>query len=143
MATGRIMKDMGDISEARLWKTLDSITERLSGIESQLSDVVRLEEKIINHEQALKRYGNRLDSHEMRIRDAELWQAHYGDKSSVERLITNVQEELTTLRDDVSTIQKDDNVVKGQRDVGKEVLKWISGVCMALVVFMVTRGSGE
>ena len=141
MPPGQTILDMGDFSEARLWKTLDTIGDRLAGIESQLSDVVRLEEKIINHDQALKRYGNRLDNHEVRIRDAELWQAHYGDKSSVERLITNAQEELSELRAIVNTIQKDDGVIAGQRDISKSVFKWAAGIATALFIYAVTKGT--
>ena len=141
MSPGQTIKGMGDFSEARLWKTLDTITDRLGGIESQLSDLVRLEEKIINHEQALKRYGNRLDNHDVRIRDAELWQANYGDKSSVERLISNVQSELSDLGDAVDRIQKNDGVIAGQRDIGKAVLKWVAGICAALFIYTITKGT--
>ena len=141
MSPGQTIKDMGDFSEARLWKTLDTIGDRLGGIESQLSDLVRLEEKIISHEQALKRYGNRLDNHDVRIRDAELWQANYGDKSSVERLIANVQGELTDLRSTIVDIQKDDGVIAGQRDISKAVLKWMAGIGAAFFIFMITKGT--
>ena len=65
MSELRGLSNVNELSEQRLWKTLDSISERLTGIERQLGEVVRLEERINNHEQALSRYGNRLDNHDM------------------------------------------------------------------------------
>lgn len=132
--------NMSQISEVRLWKTLDKITDRLSGIESQLSEVVRLEERVKSHDHTLSRYGDRLDSHDNRIRDTELRQANQGDRSSVERLITNVQDEMTTIKKEVSDLQSIDNRTEGQKDVGKEVLKYLVVFLSAVLVYKVTRG---
>ena len=132
---------MNELSEARLWKTLDGISNRLSGIESQLSEVVRLEERVNNHEKALSRYGNRLDEHSARIRESELWQANYGDRSSLERLLEHVQVDVSGLRSKVTEIESDISTNKGQKDVGKEVLKWISAVLAAIVIYKINKGS--
>jgi len=70
-----VSHSMDEISVARLWKALDSISERLSNIEIKLSEVVRLEEKVNNHNEVLKRYGDRIDKHEDRIRKIENWQS--------------------------------------------------------------------
>ncbi len=134
------MMNVDDLSETRLWKTLDSISDRLGGIEDKLSEVVRLEERVNHHDESLRRYGNRLDSHDSRIREAELWQANQGDKSSVERLITNVQQELSDLNKELDTVKSTQNVNKGQKDVSKEVLKWLVGILGAILVFKFTRG---
>ncbi len=136
----RGLSNVNELSETRLWKTLDSISERLTGIESKLSEVVRLEERVNNHEQALSRYGNRLDSHDRRLHDTELWQASYGDKNSVERLITNVQEEVASVRKKVDELESSKDVIKGQRDIGKEVLKWVAGILAAILIFKLTKG---
>jgi chromosome segregation ATPase len=132
---------VNELSEARLWKTLDGISNRLSGIESQLSEVVRLEERVNNHEKALSRYGNRLDEHSARIRESELWQANYGDRSSLERLLEHVQVDVSGLRSKVTEIESDISTNKGQKDVGKEILKWISAVLAAIVIYKINKGS--
>lgn len=136
----RGLSNVNELSEQRLWKTLDSISERLTGIERQLGEVVRLEERINNHEQALSRYGNRLDNHDRRLHDTELWQASYGDKNSVERLITNVQEEVSGLKKKVDDLESSKDVIKGQRDIGKEVFKWLAGILAAILIFKLTKG---
>ena len=140
MSKLRGLQNVNEISEARLWKTLDSISERLTGIESQLSEVVRLEERVNNHDQALARYGNRLDNHDQRLRESELWQANYGDRSSVERLVTNIQDEVSSLKKKIDDIESTRDVNKGQKDVGKEVLKWITGILGAILIYKITRG---
>lgn len=127
------------LTEKRLWKTLDSISERLGGIEDKLSEVVRLEERVNNHGESLRRYGNRLDNHDARIRESELWQANQSDRSSVERLITNVQQELVDLKKDFDTVKSKQDINKGQKDIGKEVLKWLVGILGAILVYKVTR----
>ena len=69
------------MDEARLWKTLDSISLRLEKIESELSEVVRLEERVGYHHETLKRYGDRLDKHDDRLRKVENWQSENNGKS--------------------------------------------------------------
>ena len=134
------LENVNELSETRLWKTLDSISERLTGIESQLSEVVRLEERVNSHDQALSRYGSRLDNHDTRIRESELWQANFGDRSSVERLITNVQDDVGTLKKKIDALESTKDVNKGQKDIGKEVLKWVVGILGAILVYKITRG---
>lgn len=136
----RSLSNVNELSETRLWKTLDSISERLTGIERQLGEVVRLEERVNSHEQALSRYGSRLDNHDRRIHEAEIWQASYGDKSSVERLVTNVQEEVASIKKKVDDLESAKDVNKGQKDVGKEILKWVVGILGAILVYKITRG---
>jgi chromosome segregation ATPase len=140
MSELRGLSNVNELSEQRLWKTLDSISERLTGIERQLGEVVRLEERVNNHEQALARYGNRLDSHDRRLHDTELWQASYGDKNSVERLVTNVQEEVHDLKKKVDELESSKDIIRGQRDIGKEVLKWLAGIFAAIIIYMATKG---
>jgi Na+/phosphate symporter len=136
----RGLENVNELSETRLWKSLDTISERLTRIESQLSEVVRLEERVNSHDQALSRYGNRLDNHDTRIRESELWQANFGDRSSVERLITNVQEDVASLKKKIDHLESVKDVSKGQKDISKEVLKWVVGVLGAILVYKITRG---
>lgn len=134
------LENVNELSETRLWKTLDSISERLTGIESQLSEVVRLEERVNSHDQALSRYGSRLDNHDTRIRESELWQANFGDRSSVERLITNVQDDVGNLKKKIDQLESTKDINKGQKDVSKEVLKWLVGIIGAILIYKLTRG---
>lgn len=136
----RGLENVNELSETRLWKTLDSISERLTGIESQLSEVVRLEERVNSHDQALSRYGSRLDNHDTRIRESELWQANFGDRSSVERLITNVQDDVGNLKKKIDRLESTTDISKGQKDVSKEVLKWLVGIIGAILIYKLTRG---
>lgn len=136
----RGLKNVNEISEARLWKSLDSISDRLTGIESQLSQLVRLEERVNNHDQALARYGSRLDNHDARIRESELWQANYGDRSYVERLINTTQEDINSIKRKVDDIESTRDINKGQKDVGKEILKWVSGILAAILIYNITKG---
>lgn len=134
------VEDMSQISEARLWKTLDTIVDRLSSMEAQLFEVVRLEERVNSHDKSLSRYGDRLDNHDSRLRDSELWQANHGDKASVERLITNIQEDLHDLKKTVSKVESKNDIFTGQKDIGKQILKWTVGVLTGILVYKFTRG---
>ena len=136
----RSLSEVNELSETRLWKALDTISNRLTGIESQLSEVVRLEERVNNHDQALSRYGNRLDNHDNRLRESELWQANFGDRSSVERLVSNVQGEVSVLKSKIDNMDSASDVNKGQKDVAKELLKWIVGILGAILAYKITRG---
>tara|TARA_R110000744_G_scaffold20470_1_gene53741 strand:- start:11225 stop:11662 length:438 start_codon:yes stop_codon:yes gene_type:complete len=129
-----------DLSEARLWKALDSISDRLGSIEVKLSEVVRLEERVNHHDETLRRYGSRLDNQDSRLRETELWQANTGDRSSIERLVTNIHSELDNVTKEVAIMKTTQNVNKGQKDVGKEVLKWLVAGLTTIVVFKITRG---
>jgi len=131
---------LNESSEIRLWKALDSISERLTGIESQLSEIVRLEERVNSHDQALYRYGNRLDNHDDRIRESELWQANFGDRSSMEKNVSIMQEEVKALKNKIDLLESNKDVNKGQKDVTKEVLKWIVGIIGAILIYKLTRG---
>lgn len=59
---------MDKVSEQRLWKSLDEISIRLTNIESKLSEIVRLEEKVSGHHETIKRYGSLLDKLDDRVR---------------------------------------------------------------------------
>lgn len=131
---------MEQFSIARLWKLLDSMQDKLGNIETQLKEVVRLEERVNGHDHALSRYGNRLDNHDMRLRESELWQANHGDRASIERMITNVQENVKVISDKVDIVERQLDIGKGHKDVGKEALKWIAGILSAIIVVLLTRG---
>lgn len=122
------LPNVNGLSEQRLWKTLDSISERLTGIERQLGEVVRLEERVNNHEHIITRHSTRLDNIGKRIHDAELWQAGYGDKN-----------DLRDIKQKVDALESNKDIIKGQRDVGKEILKWLAGILGAVIIFMTTN----
>ena len=140
MSETRGLQTVNEMSEQRLWKQLDSISGRLTQIETRLNELVRLEERVNSHGQALSRYGNRLDNHDRRLQETELWQASYGDKDSVERILSNLQQEVVVLNKKVDTLESNKDIMKGQRDVSKEVLKWVSGILAAILIYKFTRG---
>ena len=139
-SVGNPKGEITNLSEARLWKALEGINTKLSDMGNQLAEVVRLEERIRSHSHALSRYGSRLDEHDVRLRDTEMWQAHHGDKSSVERLITNVQDEVDTVRTDIDDIKKTRDTNKGRDDTVKTILKWVAGIFAAIIVWLTTKG---
>lgn len=132
--------EMSPVSEARLWKTLDGISSRLSGIESKLNDIGRLEERVKAHDLTLSRYGNRLDEHDDRMRSAEIWQANFGDRSRIESSLTNIKKELDQVKNKVDDIESYKDVNNGQKDVVKEILKWLSVILSGILVYTITRG---
>lgn len=132
--------DVPNLNDTRIWKSLDTIADRLTGIENQLSDIVRLEEKVNGHENAIKRYGKRLDRHDERIRGAELWQANHGDKASIERLIANLQDEVHELADEIYSIKTNRIRIEGQKDITKSILKWAVGILTAILIYQLTGG---
>ena len=146
-----------NISEARLWKSLDSISERLTGIEGQLSEVVRLEEKLNSHTSILRRHSDTLNDYGRRIHDAELWQASQVDRASISRDVSSVQSDIKTLdirleaisrgQQDLKAmgqrIEKLENSkfeVNGKTMVGVQVLKWVVGILASVIVFILTKG---
>jgi len=133
------IKEMSETSERRLWKTLETISARLGGIEGQLSTVVRLEERMHSYEETNKRYGRRLEDHDSRLRDAELWQANHGDRSSNERLISNIQTDVDVLRKAVTKMINSNNRVDGQKDVGKQVLQWLVAILLVILTWALNK----
>lgn len=132
-----INMQIDEMTEKRLWKALETIQSKLSGIETQLSEVVRLEERVHNHEKTLGRFGNTLENHETRIRESELWQAKSGDRGSVERLISNVQEDVRKLELDLSSLNKTISKDEGEKGVSKSILKWAVGILTSVVLLFI------
>lgn len=151
----RSRNDMDEVSSTRLWKSLDGITSKLDVVQDQLQGMVRLQEKVNNHADTLQRFGKRLDNHEERQRAIELWQAEKKDTTYVDIMLSNVAEKLTDFTVSINNINNkleknekridaleiNNGVSKGQKDVGKEVLKWISVVLGSIVVYMLTKGA--
>ena len=137
------IESVDQITEARLWKALDGISSRLSNIEDKLSNVIRLEEKVNNHDDTLARFGNRLDIHEKKIHSSELWQANRNDLyriETIERTIKEVSDKVDVVKQEQDTIKESSNVDKGQKDIWKEILKWISTIFGGIIIFMMTNG---
>ena len=96
-----------------------------------MTNVVRLEERMNSHEDALKRYGSRLDEHALRLHDTEIWQATNGDKRILDRAVNS----LTTR---VDTLEGYKDTVTGQKGIYKEIVKWILGIFAAIVIWKAT-----
>lgn len=122
-----------------LHKVLESIDKRLTGIEQKLESVIRLEEKVSNHEQVISRYGLRLDEGDSRMRDVELWQANYNPELIVATLKSN-HDAIDSVKKEVDNINEVRSIDKGQKDIVKEVLKWLTGILAAYIIWKTTRG---
>lgn len=131
---------LDSLSSARLWKTLDSISDRLLLIEQQLTQVVRLEERVNQHDQLHSKHLMTLDNHNQRIHNAELWQASNGGKSNMEENLKKMKDEIEEINRKVNVIESRQNVNTGQKDVVKEVVKWVFAIVAAVVIFNITKG---
>ena len=54
--------------------------------------------------------------------------------------MTNVQQEVSSLKKKVDDLESSKDVIRGQRDIGKEVLKWLAGIFAAIIIYMATKG---
>ena len=133
------VEGMSEMSEKRLWKALDDISTRLKGIELQLSDVVRLEERMHNHDDAIMRYGKRLDNHDSRVRGLEIWQANHGDRSSNEKQLDDLEIEVKSIKTELGMSRVSGARESGQKDVVKIILKWAVSILGAIVIYYYTR----
>lgn len=129
-----------EVSEDRLWKTLDAISKELIAIKSQLIEVVRLEERVNQHDRVLSRFGVSIESHSKRIHESELWQAKQADKESIEKLVNNVKEEMNVINKQVDVIKSSQDIGRGQKDIGKELLKASVAILGSILVYKLTQG---
>ena len=127
--------NISSMQEARLYKALEGIDTRLTGIESQLVTIVRLEERVSNHEKTLGRFGSRLEEQDDRVRNMELWQAHHKDIGNT----AEFKEDIENLENAVKTLQSTSNISKGQKDIGKEILKWVVATLTTVLIWLLTR----
>lgn len=163
-------QDMNEVDMARLWKSIDTISDQVSqssskmdmvqgefssmkseflSIKSKLSDIIRLEERLDNHKHTLGRFGRKLEEHDQRLRDTELWMANSGDKSPIERLIKEIQVQVRDLdkkmNTEVESIRKELNSVKsgqtrsyGQKDILKVAAQWVGAIFVGYLIAVST-----
>ena len=123
---------------ARLWGLLQSIEKRLTGIENKLENVIRLEERVSNHEQVISRFGKRIDEGDNRIRRVEIWQAEQNPNIILSSIRSN-RDNIEVVRGEVNTLKENSYVSNGRKDVFKEILKWVAGVLAAVVIYLTTK----
>ena len=124
--------------DSRLWRVLETIEKRLSGIEGKLEKVTRLEERVTNHEQVIGRFGKRLDTGDERMMRLELWQAEHNPDMILTTLKGNT-DSIELVKKELSEITSRVDVNTGHKDIGKEVLKWVASILAALLIYQVTR----
>ena len=130
---------MADISpNDRMWKVLESIEVKLSAIEGKLESLIRLEERVNNHDEVIARYGGRLDVVDGRMMRIELFQAEHNPDFILTNIKTN-HENIESVKQDVSNLKKTGHVNSGRKDITKEIFKWLSAVLAGIVVFVTTR----
>ena len=128
-----------DVNNMRLWRVLETIEKRLSGIEGKLEKVTRLEERFSKHEQVISRFGKRLDAGDERMMRVELWQAEHNPDMILTGLKGNT-DSIELVKKELSEITSRVDVDTGHKDIGKEVLKWVASILAALLIYQVTRG---
>ena len=125
--------------DSRLWRVLETIEKRLSGIEGKLEKVIRLEERVTNHEQVIVRFGKRLDSGDERMMRLELWQAEHNPDMILNALKGN-SDSIELVKREISDIISRSDVSTGRMDISKTILKWLSGILAAILIYQSTRG---
>jgi len=125
--------------ESRLWRVLETIERRLSGIEGKLEKVIRLEERVTNHEQVIVRFGKRLDNGDERMMRLELWQAEHNPDMILTALQGNA-DSIQLVKAQVSELTTASDIDSGRRDITKTILKWLAGILAAIIIYQATRG---
>jgi len=125
--------------ESRLWRVLETIEKRLSGIEDKLEKVIRLEERVTNHEQVIVRFGKRLDSGDERMMRLELWQADQNPDMILTALKGNT-DNIELVKIEVDALTSASNINIGRSDITKTILKWVAGILAAVIIYQATRG---
>ena len=125
--------------DSRLWRVLETIEKRLSGIEGKIEKVIRLEERVTNHEQVISRFGKRLDNGDERMMRLELWQAEHNPDMVLSALKGN-SDSIELVKREISDIISRSDVNTGRLDISKTILKWLSGILAAILIYQSTRG---
>jgi len=128
-----------DVNNMRLWRVLETIEKRLSGIELKLEKVIRLEERVTNHERVIGRFGKRLDSGDERMMRLELWQAEHNPDMILTALKGNA-DSIDLVKREVSELSTASDISTGRTDVTKTILKWLAGILAAIIIYQATRG---
>ena len=118
---------------------METIEKRLSGIEGKLEKVIRLEERVSKHEQVISRFGKRLDAGDERMMRLELWQAEHNPDMILNALKGN-SDSIELVKREVSDIISRSDVNTGRLDISKTILKWLSGILAAILIYQSTRG---
>ena len=128
-----------DVNNMRLWRVLETIEKRLSGIEGKLEKVTRLEERVTNHEQVIGRFGKRLDTGDERMMRVELWQAEHNPDMILTALKGNT-DSIELVKKELSEITSRVDVNTGHKDIGKGMLMWATSILAAIIIYQATRG---
>jgi hypothetical protein len=131
---------VSDEAKNRLWETLDRMSDKLEVIEKQLSEVVRLEERVNYHDVSLTRHGASLDKISDRTRRLEMWQAHHGESTYDDSMFDIMRSGIKINSKKIMHIEGNEAENKGQKDVAKEILKWVSVMLAGIVVYYMTKG---
>lgn len=156
--------NMTQLSETRLWKVLDGMTERLGSIESGLKEVAALGERVNNHGDSLRRIGKKVDTIDDRQRDTDLALApiaaferlvkhmrsdadnfkdsHAKDMRQIDDDFNDLKKDLDQRLDDIKkaigSLQTSESKVEGKTIVKEHIFKWIAGLFMLIIMYLIT-----
>lgn len=134
---------MAESSNAQLEKTLDKILAKMEKIDEKLMNVVRVEERLNMHNETLMRYGKFIDSHEKQIHDIQLESVKDGNIKDIFSKIEKqdeIIEKLAIKVDDVIAVNLEK---KGTDTIVRGVVKWVSGIAAAVIVFIIGLRIGK
>ena len=134
----RLMEILMDDVNNRVWRNFDLINDKLIVIESQIKDVVRIDEKINQHDATLLRSISRLDSHDEKINNIEISQAS-SKTAAIRKTLSSVEEQIDLIDGKVDKLESEVTIFKSAVDMAKNIIKWASGIVAAMMIFWLTK----
>jgi len=114
-----------------------AVSGRLAGIERVLTELAALKEKIQSHDRELVRHGRLLDNHNDRLHEGELWRERHGDTDKTDKIITSIRQDIVEVHNKIDDAVVVDSRTEGQKDVVKEILKWVSMISIGVILFLI------
>lgn len=134
------MPGSDEVSQTRLWQSFEALGVKLDTIESRLSLIARLEERVNSHETLLLRHDTKLDDHDLRLRKTEIRQADTNDREAVATMVKSIQTEVALFKTELDSLKTASSVNKGRDNLGKSICWWVFGILAAYIILIFKKG---
>lgn len=135
---------MTESEEKRLWSAIDGMVKKLDSMDTKLSEMVRLEERVRQHGGILSRFGKLHDDKEQRLREVEL---AVKEKDYQLLQLDHKIEKLPEGNCDDCPIEPRIIVLEtskargaGRMEVVREAFKWVAGLAAVVIAYRLTNG---
>lgn len=110
-----------DMSDARSWKILEQISNKVDLLETKLDKVIRLEERSIVHGRELNDHERKISSQDERVRMIEIRLEKCVESTTLERKLQSVKEESERSISEIKqTVERDKTELKNLIIRGQE-----------------------